>query len=82
MINTSQTTTYNLTLSAEQFDALHELLDETIADYSSDLDLDLVDLNDIEIYQLSDALEGTDLTLNDYEIYHIFKQMNRFREGN
>ena len=52
MINTSQTTTYNLTLSAEQFDALHELLDETIADYSSDLDLDLIDLNDIEIYQI------------------------------
>ena len=52
MINTSQTTTYNLSLSAEQFDALHELLDETIADYSSDLDLDLVDLNDIEIYQI------------------------------
>ena len=52
MINTTQTTTYNLTLSAEQFDALHELLDETIADYSSDLDLDLVDLNDIEIYQI------------------------------
>ena len=52
MINTSQTTTYNLTLTAEQFDALHELLDETIADYSSDLDLDLVDLNDIEIYQI------------------------------
>ena len=42
----------NLTLSAEQFDALHELLDETIADYSSDLDLELVDLNDIEIYQI------------------------------
>ena len=52
MINTSQTTTYNLTLSAEQFDALHEQLDETIADYSSDLDLDLIDLNDIEIYQI------------------------------
>mgnify|MGYP001252023233 FL=1 len=48
----TQTTTYNLSLSAEQFDALHELLDETIADYSSDLDLDLVDLNDIEIYQI------------------------------
>ena len=28
MINTTQTTTYNLTLSAEQFDALHELLDD------------------------------------------------------
>ena len=52
MINTTQTTTYNSTLTAEQFDALHELLDETIADYSSDLDLDLVDLNDIEIYQI------------------------------
>ena len=52
MINTTQTTTYNLTLSAEQFDALHELLDETIDEISSDLDLDLVDLNDIEIYQI------------------------------
>ena len=52
MINTSQTTTYNLTLSAEQFDALYELLDETITDISSDLDLDLIDLNDIEIYQI------------------------------
>ena len=52
MINTTQTTTYNLTLTAEQFDALHELLDETIADYTNDLDLDLIDLNDIEIYQI------------------------------
>ena len=61
MINTTQST-YNLTLSAEQFDALHELLDETITDYSSDLDLEIVDLNDIEIYQ-------------------VFQQMNRFKEG-
>ena len=52
MINTTQTTTYNLTLSDDQFDALYELLDEKIADYSSDFDLDLVDLNDIEIYQV------------------------------
>ena len=52
MINTTQTTTYNLSLTAEQFDALHELLDETIDEISSDLDLDLVDLNDIEIYQI------------------------------
>ena len=52
MINTTHITTYNLSLTAEQFDALHELLDETIADYSSDLDLELVDLNDIEIYQI------------------------------
>ena len=52
MINTTQTTTYNLSLTAAQFDALHELLDETIDEISSDLDLDLVDLNDIEIYQI------------------------------
>ena len=52
MINTTQSTTYNLSLTAEQFDALHELLDETITDISSDLDPELVDLNDIEIYQV------------------------------
>ena len=63
MINTSQTTTYNLSLTAEQFDDLYELLDEHISDITSDLDLDLVDLNDIEIYK-------------------VWQQMNRFREGN
>jgi len=63
MINTSQTTTYNLSITGEQFDALYELLDETIDEISSDLDLDLIDLNDIEIYQ-------------------VFQQMKRFREGN
>ena len=52
MINTTHITTYNLSLTAEQFDALHELLDETIDEISSDLDLELVDLNDIEIYQI------------------------------
>ena len=52
MINTTHTTTYNLSITAEQFDALYELLDETIADITSDLDLDLIDLNDIEIYQV------------------------------
>ena len=41
-----------LTLTNDQFDCLYELLDETIADISSDLDLDLVNLNDIEIYQV------------------------------
>ena len=52
MISTTQTTTYNLSLTADQFDALYELLDEHIADISSDLDLDLIDLNDIETYQV------------------------------
>ena len=41
-----------LHLTNDQFDALYELLDETITDISSDLDLDLIDLNDIEIYQV------------------------------
>ena len=45
-----------LTLTNDQFDALYELLDETIADISSDLDLDLVNLNDIEIYQIYQQL--------------------------
>ena len=62
MINTTQTTTYNLSLTAEQFEVLHELLDETID-------------------QVSEGLEGTDLTLNDYEIYHIWQQFNRITGG-
>ena len=62
MITTTESTTYNLSLTAEQFDDLYDTLQE-------------------EIYQISDALEGTDLTLNDYGIYHIFKQMNRFKGG-
>ena len=62
MINTTQTTTYNLSLTAEQFDVLYDVIDETIG-------------------QISEGLEGTDLTLNDYEIYHIWKQFNRFKGG-
>ena len=45
-----------LRLTNEQFDALYQLLDETITDISSDLDLELVDLNDIEIYQVYQQL--------------------------
>ena len=62
MINTSQTTTYNLSLTEDQFDVLYDAVEETI-------------------YQISDNLDGTDLTLNDYEIYKVFQQMKRFREG-
>ena len=72
MINTSQTTTYNLSLTAEQFDDLYELLDEHISDITSDLDLDLIDLNDIEIYQVFQKLktinyvESNQLSDDDY----------------
>ena len=60
MINTTESTTYNLTLTAEQFEVLHELIDDTIS-------------------EISDNIEDTDLTLNDYEIYKVFKQMQRFK---
>ena len=62
MINTTESTTYNLTLTAEQFEVLHELIDDTIS-------------------EISDNIEGTDLTLNDYELYHILLQFNRFTGG-
>ena len=61
MINTSQTTTYNLTLTEDQFDVLYDVIDETIAN-------------------ISDNIEDTDLELNDYELYQVWSQMNRFRE--
>ncbi len=62
MINTTQTTTYNLTLTQDEFDVLHELIDDTIS-------------------EISDNLDGTDLTLNDYELYHILLQFNRITGG-
>ena len=63
MINTTQTTTYNLTLTAEQFDALYDTIQE-------------------EVYQIKESIGNLDLTLNDYETYHIFQQMKRVKEGN
>ena len=63
MINTSQTTTYNLSLTGDEFDVLYELLDDTILDIQS-------------------HIEDTDLTLDDYEVYHIWRQLDRFRDRN
>ena len=63
MINTTQSTTYNLTLTAEQFDDLYDVIDETIC-------------------QISEAIEDTDLNLNEYQIYHIWQQFNRIKEAN
>ena len=33
------------------------------------------------IFQISDALEGTDLTLDDYDIYEVFRKLKKM-EGN
>ena len=62
-MNTSQTTTYNLTLTEDQFDALYDTIQE-------------------EVYQIKESIGNLDLTLNDYEIYQIYKQMKTFREAN
>jgi len=29
------------------------------------------------IYQIEEGLEGTDLTLNDYELYQVFKKLKK-----
>ena len=63
MISTTQSTTYNLSLTAEQFDDLYDVIDETIG-------------------QISEAIEDTDLNLNEYQIYHIWQQFNRIKEAN
>ena len=42
----------------------------------------LYDLLDETISQISEGIEDTDLTLNDYEVYHIWRQLDRFKEGN
>ena len=41
----------------------------------------LYDVVEETIINISENIEDTDLELNDYEIYKVFQQMNRFREG-
>ena len=62
MINTTQSTTYNLSLTDDQFDVLYDVVEETIIN-------------------ISENIEDTDLELNDYELYQILLQMNRFTGG-
>ena len=42
----------------------------------------LYDVVEETIINISENIEDTDLELNDYEIYQVWKQMNRFREAN
>ena len=37
----------------------------------------LYDAIEETIYQVEDALEGTDLTLDDYEIYKVWKKLKK-----
>ena len=37
----------------------------------------LYDAIEETIYQVEEALEGTDLTLNDYEIYQVWKKLQK-----
>ena len=41
----------------------------------------LYDVVEETIINISENIEDTDLELNDYVIYQVWKQMNRFREG-
>ena len=40
----------------------------------------LYDVVEETIINISENIEDTDLELNDYEIYQVWQQMNRFRE--
>ena len=42
----------------------------------------LYDVVEETIINISENIEDTDLELNDYEIYQVYQQMKRFREGN
>ena len=37
----------------------------------------LYDVVQETIYQVEEALEGTDLTLDDYDIYEVFRKLNK-----
>ena len=37
----------------------------------------LYDVVEETIFQISDALDGTDLTLDDYEIYEVFRKLKK-----
>ena len=39
----------------------------------------LYDAVEETIFQMSDALDGTDLTLDDYEIYEVFRKLKKMR---
>ena len=52
MINTTQSTTYNLSLTAEQFDDLYDVLDETISNISDNIEDTDLELNDYELYHI------------------------------
>ena len=41
----------------------------------------LYDVVEETIFQIEEGLEGTDLTLNDYDIYQVWKNLNKL-EGN
>ena len=52
MINTTESTTYNLTLTAEQFEVLHELIDDTISEISDNIEDTDLTLNVYELYHI------------------------------
>ena len=37
----------------------------------------LYDAIEETIYQIEEGLEGTDMTLNDYDLYHVWQQLKK-----
>ena len=52
MINTTASTTYNLTLTQDEFEVLHELIDDTISEISCNIEDTDLELNDYELYHI------------------------------
>ena len=42
----------------------------------------LYDVVEETIFQIEEGLEGTDMTLNDYDIYEVWKQLKSLNGGN
>ena len=71
-MNTSQTTTYNLTLSKDQFDVLYDLVYDACGDVISETIPNISDNLDDPLYGVDDI----NAALNDYEIYKVWKELN------
>ena len=52
MINTTQSTTYNLSLTEDEFDVLYDVVEETIINISDNIEDTDLELNDYELYHI------------------------------
>ena len=77
MTNTTQST-YNLTLTKDQFDVLYDLVYDACGDVISETIPNISDNLDDPLYGVDDI----NAALNDYEIYKVWRQMGDIKEAN